>query len=518
MERTRRVQSPGTRAGSMTKTRRPSRGATDRLARRLVQWGFLFLFLFPLLPLVSRRLGFQSVPGTTSWLLPWDPLLALGNLLNRNVTALVIGAPLLVLSLSLVLGRSFCGWVCPLGTLLDLLQPLAFWHRKPKTAPIPASGRRNSRLRYLVLAAALGGALLSIKLLGLLDPLVIFSRVANAGVTSLLASRQAVERGGLTYFSILFLVILLLEAWQPRFWCRHVCPQGALLSLVSHFSLLNRRVSPACNNCRVCRRTCPMNAIPLDEAHHTDYSDCTFCLECQSTCPTDGIRFGFGGLALAEWQPEARPGVSGKKPREGEYVAAASALPGQGISRRQFLQGMGAVATGLAVMPLTRLQGRSTPLRPPGALPENKFQDVCIACQECIRVCPTHGLQAAFLHTGLSGIGMPVLVPRLGGCSLGVSCSQMCQQVCPVGAILPVKHADLRLGTAHVEHSLCLAWDQGVKCLVCVEACQYQAAIPYQGRVTVDPQKCVGCGFCESGCPVPGSAIHVLPARNPSKN
>ena len=498
----------------MARTRRSTTGRSDRLARWMVQWGFLCLFLLPLLPMIYKRLAFQPGSDYASWLLPWDPLLALGNLLNRNISALIIGAPLLLLALSLVLGRSFCGWICPLGTLMDLVQPLAFWHKKSIANLKRVNGRRNSRLRYLILAAALGGALLSIKLLGLVDPLVIFTRAAIAGIADLLGSRQAFERGGLTYFSLLFIAILVLEFWQPRFWCRHLCPQGALLSLVSRFSLLNRRVSAACSNCSLCRQACPMDAIPQDE-HDTDYSDCTLCLDCESACPVRGINFGFGGLALAVWKPSGQPAPSGKiNRRQGDYIAAASVLPGQGISRRQFLQGLGAAAAGLAVMPITHLEKRPSPLRPPGALPEPDFLNICIACQECIRVCPTHGLQAAFLQTGLSGIGMPVLVPRLGGCSLGVSCSQLCQQVCPVDAILPVNQQQLKIGTALVDHSACLAWDQGVKCLVCVEACQYHAAVPFQGRVTIDINKCVGCGFCESGCPVPGSAIHVFPSGN----
>jgi ferredoxin-type protein NapG len=62
-----------------------------------------------------------------------------------------------------------------------------------------------------------------------------------------------------------------------------------------------------------------------------------------------------------------------------------------------------------------------------------------------------------------------------------------------------------------VDHNLCLAWDQGVRCLVCVEACLVGAAQAYHGRIVVDPNKCTGCGRCETGCPVAGSAIRVQP-------
>ncbi len=496
----------------MTKTQMESRGRSDQLARRMVQLGFLFLFLFPLFPLIYKRLDFLDFTTEyASWLLPWDPLLALGNLVNRNTSALVIGAPLFLLAFSLLLGRSFCGWICPLGTTVDLLQPLAFWHGRRKRLRSRINEQRNSRLRYLFLVAALGGAALSIQLLGLIDPLIIFGRAAIAAIVNLSSSQQALERGGLTYFSILFIAILVLEFWQPRFWCRHLCPEGALLSLVSRFSLLNRRVSAACSNCVLCRRVCPMDAIPQD-AHNTDYSDCTFCLKCESACIENGIRFGFGPLALAVWRPSPHTTLSGKIDRHhGEYIASSSPIPGGKLTRRNFLQGIAAAVIGLAIPPLSLLEKLPDPLRPPGALSETEFSNVCIACQECIRVCPTHGLQAAFLQSGLSKLGTPELVPRLGGCSLGISCNHLCQQVCPEHAILPVDPKKFKIGTAQVNRSLCLAWDQGVKCLVCIEACQYKAAIPYQGKVTVDPNDCVGCGFCESGCPVPGSAIHVRP-------
>ncbi len=498
----------------MTKNRLESIRRSDRLARRLVQWGSLSLFLFPLLPLIYQRLTLQSAPDYESWLLPWDPLLALGSLFNRNISIISIGPPLFLLAASLVLGRAFCGWVCPLGTVTDLVRLLAFWRRQGRYGRVRVDSRRNTRLRYLLLAVTLGGSLLSIKLLGLLDPWVVFSRAATAGTINLLSSQAAVERGGMTYFSLLFIAILMLELWQPRFWCRHLCPQGALFSLASRFSLLNRRVSAGCSNCVLCRQACPMDAIPGD-AHNTDYSDCTFCLECESACPLEAVRFGFGGLAAAVWQPSAEGKPSNRiDRRQGKYVASPAAIPGKGLSRRQFLQGMLAMAAGLAITPLTHLRERQDPLRPPGALPEAEFLNLCIACQECIRVCPTHGLQAAFLQNGLGKLGMPVLLPRLGACSLGVSCNHLCEQVCPVNAILPVDQKKFKIGTARVNHLSCLAWDQGVKCLVCVEACRFQAAIPQQGKVVIDPDKCVGCGSCESGCPVPGGAVHVYPGAS----
>ena len=181
------------------------------------------------------------------------------------------------------------------------------------------------------------------------------------------------------------------------------------------------------------------------------------------------------------------------------------------FSRRLFMGGLAAGAAGLAFTPALNPAGKKGVIRPPGARPEDRFIRTCIICQECIRICPTGGLKPTFLQSGLAGIGTPRLVPRQGGCSLNPSCPQLCAKVCPVGALIPIKPEECKLGLAKVEHSLCLAWDQGVKCLVCVEACQTRAAQIYFGRVTVDPQKCSGCGRCENSCPVVGSAIRVYP-------
>ena len=109
----------------------------------------------------------------------------------------------------------------------------------------------------------------------------------------------------------------------------------------------------------------------------------------------------------------------------------------------------------------------------------------------------------------MAAAGTPRLVPRAGACALNPSCPNLCAQVCQVGAIRPIPREEMELGLAEVDHPLCLAWDQGVKCLVCVEACLVEAAQVYNGRIVVDPTRCTGCGRCENACPVAGGAIHV---------
>jgi MauM/NapG family ferredoxin protein len=285
-----------------------------------------------------------------------------------------------------------------------------------------------------------------------------------------------------------------------------------------------------------------MNAIPLKEPHNTDYSDCTFCLECEAACPKAGVSFGVGTLAGKVWQrmkANRRIGESVNQrisestnqrinestnktsapllprspvPLRGRYVPKPGPL-GLQLSRRQFVSSLVAGAAGLAVVPAVGLDRRNAVIRPPGALPEDEFVRTCVLCQECVRVCPTSGLRPTFLEAGLAAIGTPHLVPRAGACALNPSCPNLCAHVCPVGAIQPIPPSQMKMGRAVVDHSLCLAWDQGVKCLVCVEACLVEAAQIFNGRIIVDPARCTGCGRCESACPVAGSAIRVGPIQ-----
>ncbi len=550
-----------------TSQRRDSRA--DKIARKLAQVGFLLLFLYPFLPIIYNRVTFKPVPILSSWLLPWDPLLFFGQVLNRDWSNLVIGAPLLLLAGTWVFGRFFCGWVCPLGTVLDLIRPLAIWQRRQGWAKDTVKWfplHSNSPFRYYLLVGVLASSVFSLKALGLLDPLVVFERTLAAILSDTFVLRLQTFRISFAV-PLLFLSILALEFWQPRFWCRHLCPSGALLSLFARGSVIHRRVSEGCNNCGDCRRHCAMRAIPkeLVKVCHGNcsvctgcewgaallkarigqpyYVDCRLCLECEGICPQKAISFGLATPSATSHQPSAfrfrlsafshqllarlpHAERSEASPSEAPHASAqdpsgpAQKDKGRGagtihelplLSRREFISGVAVGVIGLIFPSTLRPTNQRAVIRPPGALPEEEFIHTCITCQECVRVCPTGGLKPTLLAAGLSGVGTPHLVPLHGACSLNPSCPHLCAKVCPAAAIKPIEPAAMKIGLAKVNRSLCLAWDQGTKCLVCVEACVTGAARVHNGRIVVDPTRCIGCGRCEYACPIPGSAIRVSP-------
>ena len=202
---------------------------------------------------------------------------------------------------------------------------------------------------------------------------------------------------------------------------------------------------------------------------------------------------------------------------------AAPALP----SRRAFLWSAGAGAVFAAVQlsgahSLLRAEARgliwpADCIRPPGALPEPEFLGRCIRCGQCMKVCPTNGLQPSWLSAGPEGVFSPVLAARRGPCE--PDCNA-CGAACPTGAIRPLPLAEkqwAKMGTAVVLRDSCLAWAENRRCVVCEEVCPYGAIACVQApgaKVAVPVVKaasCYGCGYCEQFCPVRVSAIVVQP-------
>jgi len=302
------------------------------------------------------------------------------------------------------------------------------------------------------------------------------------------------------FVGVLFFAILFSNLYEKRFWCKFLCPLGALLGLLSRFSLLKRDVSEGCTSCGSCTAACQGGALPRDGREWRN-SECLVCFTCDDVCPQNAVRFGFG-----------------KKVAQG-----------LDLGRRQVTL---SVLTGVVVVPLVQSTpfvgthfSRSDVIRPPGALEEDEFLRRCVKCGECMKVCITNGLQPTFLEAGVEGLWSPRLIPRIGYCEYRCT---LCGQVCPSGAIrrLPLEEkVKVKIGLAMIDTGRCLPHAHGIPCIVCEEVCPTpKKAIWFEERIVqnrdghnvvvkqphVDLDLCIGCGICEAKCPVgTRAAIYV---------
>jgi polyferredoxin len=466
-----------------------------------------------------------------------DPLVGIANAVaaRRIVPALLIGAALALLA-ALLLGRAWCGWLCPLGTLLDWIPA----RRTKRFEADPAPRLRAAK--YIVLAVIAIAALLGNATFLVLDPITLTYRTtavaawpaANAifsaaeralyPILPLQGPIDAVEsawRGTILplqqplyafniVIALLFAGILALNAVRRRFWCRYLCPLGALLALVSKAAWLRRKVGDACIDCQRCARACPMGTIDPARGFESDPSECTLCLDCMPPCPGTGQRFA------GHWHfKSAGPGGS----RVGLDPAPWQPYD---LSRRQFLAATGAAFAVVGLFQAEPAAARDAPhmILPPGAV-KPELLARCIRCGICLKVCPTSGLQPGMGDAGWAGLWTPVLAPRLGHCDY--SCNA-CGQNCPTGAIPPLDLETKRttvIGQATIDRNRCIPWADNRNCLVCEEMCPLSEKAILLEEVTVRTaqgetvsvklphvlrDRCIGCGICENRCPLDGEA------------
>jgi MauM/NapG family ferredoxin protein len=498
------------------------------LWRRLTQ--LLFLVVFLILFLRTDYQGQDQLSGVVNLLFRIDPLVALAaSLAAGSVILLVLPAGLVLLS-CLLLGRWFCGWACPMGTLLDAARPL--FGGKEVTLP-----SRLYRIRYALLLLILVGALFGLPLVGFFDPFAILVR----GLTMALYPAFAMAIESLFTFTyqhspawlnlltepvyqllrltvlpfeqklftlalpalLMLLAVFALEFLQRRSFCRCLCPLGALLGLAARLApwrIANRQ--PSCHACGQCGNLCRTGAI--DTQSQVNRERCILCLDCLSLCPNDHFTFG-------------------RRTKQPLPLA-------EGLSRRAFVTtGLAGIALPfmLAVRPFKR-QPEPGLIRPPGALEEESFLGRCVRCGECMQVCIGNALHPALTEAGIEGLFTPRLIPRIGYCEYHCT---LCGQVCPTGAIqqLPaVTKQTTVIGRAFIDRDRCLPYAEGVPCIVCEELCPTpQKAIRVREVSVLNDQGqriqvkqpyvindlCIGCGICENKCPLPGhSAIRVTSA------
>jgi polyferredoxin len=451
-----------------------------------------------------------------------SPLTMLAQMIASRTFLLASSLALILIILSLVVGRAWCGWLCPMGSALDLFS-LKRW-RKARSEP--NQGWRS--VKYALLLIILVAALLGNLTLLVLDPLTIMTRTLATSIWPALDRmvtavemvliqvpflsdtvsnfdgliRPAVFPSMPLYyadallFGVIFAGIIGLNLLAERFWCRYLCPLGGLLGILSKFSLFRREVAGECKGCNLCDSACPTGTIDPNNGYASDPSECTLCLDCLDACPRASIKIS-RHLSPARWNEY--------DPHRRELLAAL----GLGIPMVAIFR-----STGLAKSADAYL------IRPPGST-ESDLLSKCIRCDECVRSCPTGGLQPSLTEAGLEGLWTPVLMPRLGYCDY--SCNT-CGQVCPVQAIPKLSLEDKRkqiIGKAYIDKNRCIAWADDRPCIVCEEMCPLaekairlnQAQIVQPDGSTIQIKQpvvlrdlCIGCGICEYKCPVSGPA------------
>jgi polyferredoxin len=519
--------------------------------RRICQAFFLCLFLFLL---VQSRLSEDAyleysivfsqdadlrLSQPVTWFFQLDPLVWLSSLLSGLQLISGFWWAVGVLIITLFLGRVFCSFICPFGTIHHMVGSV-----KPalKGARMIKANQKTSaqRIKYGLLVAVLVAAVMTLNLAGLLDPMsFLFRSLALAvlpgiglGLKELFDVMAGSDIKILNYLSysgevlvspvfgygypayktgwfigLLFLIVLFLNRIKPRFWCRVLCPLGALLGICSRFTVLRlEKDQDKCTDCHMCSKACQGAASPIP-GQDWENGECIMCFNCFDVCPEDALSFKF------RWAPK-----SNRSPDMGRRAVLGGMLAGVSLPLFGKLDGS--------------VHHASDPrlIRPPGALPESQFLTLCQRCGLCMKVCPTNAINPTLGEAGMAGFWTPHLVMIRGYCEY--TCT-LCGSVCPTGAIEHVSAKEkierpIRIGTAYVDRGRCLPWSGNGPCIVCQELCPTspkavylkKGVMPGPGQAPlpvnvpfVDVKKCVGCGICETKCPVKGRpAIRVIAA------
>ncbi len=448
----------------------------------------------------------KNVP--VSLMLRIDPLVmtVVCGGMRMAVTITLLGA--VTLAVSLLLGRVFCGWVCPLGAIFDFYG----WFLRRLNVPFFGPSPWFFRFKYYLLAAILVFAIFGgvSPLMGF-DPIVLLTRTAATVLDPFWMKRGDLlwsvtgNPGVNGHFIdvatlVLFIGIMTATTKVSRIWCRTACPLGAYLATLSRHSVL-RRDTQNCIHCNICAEHCPTGAIHFEDERIYNESECIKCFSCSQECPVDANFFTFKS-PIPAFSPSQHPVALERRSLVGTVVGTLMAAPALRLSAGE-------------------PNSYKTLIRPPMSQKERDFLASCIRCTECIKACPTGILKPAGFEFGLRAFWTPVMVPTEAPCKPGCNA---CSEACPTDAILkyPVeKKYAYKSGTAYFEPSRCVSVVDNKYCSECVKACP-TAAIPIQkgweppgghgadapapeGQLATRPltvlyDKCIGCGACEYEC------------------
>ncbi len=263
--------------------------------RTLLQWGFFLWILFIGVQFALFVRHFETGGATPLYLRPpgvegFLPIGALASLKLWVVSGVfndVHPAALVLLltffAMSLLAKKSFCSWLCPVGTLSE-----AGWKVGEKL--FGRTYRMWGWLDVLLRGAKYFLLLFFVKL-------ILIDMPAQALASFLKAPYWAISDVKMLHFFtgmstttlVVLLVLTALSLVYQNFWCRYLCPYGALLGLLSSLSPMKiRRNTDSCTGCRLCSRACP-SRLPVHGKKTIHSPECTGCLSCVEACPAGSL-------------------------------------------------------------------------------------------------------------------------------------------------------------------------------------------------------------------------------------
>jgi polyferredoxin len=281
-----------------------------RITTQVVFFG-LFLYL-----LFGTHFSGKDYIGGVEAFFHFDPLLGLATFIASRTFFKIFLLALITIAVTVIFGRYACGWLCPLGAVHQFF---SFVFKKTKWHKPKLEGSRRLAWKYAILLFILVGSVFTLDLVGLLDPLSFLYRSFATAVLPALSvvagsATASLYKIGLSslgdsfsqfiqnltvnatfiqgiFIGLIFLGVVLLNMVRERFWCRYICPAGAMLGLLARWNVVKLKVDmDKCIKCNLCTLHCETQAAPYPNEDWRP-AECIYCYRCASICPTAAIGF-----------------------------------------------------------------------------------------------------------------------------------------------------------------------------------------------------------------------------------